>query len=147
MLNTHQFHLFKLWFAIIALITLSASQSCFGQHGKNPWANKTYLAEQNAVSPYDSLVKTMAFSWNESDSIMRKLFLDSVSKMYPRPFSMEWVRLDNKSIQRYIISSKNEPVVVLEKIQYPSCIIFFMKNGVPEHEMKFYKLLTAYYEE
>lgn len=114
----------------------------------SPWDGKTFSAENGQFSPYDSLVTKLNFNWTGSNAEAKASFIDQLASLYPKKFEMmHQIATDGTSTKRYIINDPAVGLVVLERIQYAGCVIFYIKNGVPEHEMKFYKLLTAYYAE
>lgn len=114
---------------------------------KIDWKGRTFSESDNNISPCDSLTSAMAFSWTATDTTMTKTFQAALAKLYPQVINVERILSENKLIQRYIINDGGRQIEVLEKVQHSGCIIFYLRNGIPEHEMRFYKLLTAYYVE
>lgn len=100
--------------------------------------------------PFDSVrinVFDLPLRWKDIDANKTERFLSSLTNIYDSSgLSVERILTEDYLIHRYIVG-QTSGFTVLEKHSYSTGIILYFKNGIAEPEMKFYKLLTAYYEE
>lgn len=114
---------------------------------KIDWRSHAYKLE-NGGSPFDSIRISlhMLDRWHQSTQEEKNHLMEELKKVYHSKLTVETLLGPGYGIHRYVIVD-NQQFDVLEKKMIGDGSQFFYWNGIPVHEMKFYKFLTSYYEE
>lgn len=147
-MNTNLFKIIKRvgFIGVLPMLVFSSVVCAQTQARTIDWQGKRYDLATN-LSPYDS-ARTVTDIPIRLGGISREqleVFQSALLKLYSG-VTVERVATTSGFIQRYIITERNK-AMILEKESAAMGMVLYFKDGMAVTEMKFYKLLTAYYEE